>query len=268
MSAEIGLKSACDAERPSAHPRGSLSEILCVGHSMRSPYAPHDETRETGSLATGAGTGRHSGPFRLRSADDGRGDRQRHAPPEEGPDRAELGAELSQHLGYPPGGRKPDATTNHRNGTSEKRVLTDDGRLTVEIPRDPEGTFEPQLIPKHARRLAGFDDKVLALYARGLSVREIQKFLEEIYALDVSPDLISEVTDAVVAEVGTWQARPLEPMYPVVFFDALRVKIRDEAVVQQGRVSRLGGVARRHPRHPGDLGGADGRREVLAQGLQ
>jgi len=147
-----------------------------------------------------------------------------------------LGGELSYHLGYPPGGAKPEDTTNHRNGTSEKRVLTDDGPLAVEIPRDRDGTFEPQLIPKHARRLAGFDDKVLALYARGLPVREIQKFLAEIYAIDVSPDLISEVTDAVVAEVTAWQGRPLEPMYPVVFFDALRVKIRDESVVRSKAV--------------------------------
>jgi transposase-like protein len=92
-----------------------------------------------------------------------------------------LGAELSHHLGYPPGGARPDDTTNHRNGRSEKRVLTDDGPVTVEIPRDRDGTFEPQLIPKHARRLAGFDEKVLALYGRGLPVREIQKFLAEIY---------------------------------------------------------------------------------------
>jgi putative transposase len=147
-----------------------------------------------------------------------------------------LGAELSHHLGYPPGGTKPDETTNHRNGTSEKRVLTDDGPIAVEIPRDREGTFAPQLIPKHARRLAGFDDKVLALYGRGLPVREIQKFLAEIYGIEVSPDLISEVTDAVVAEVTAWQARPLEPMYPVVFFDALRVKIRDESVVRSKAV--------------------------------
>ena len=147
-----------------------------------------------------------------------------------------LGGELSYHLGYPPGGTKPEDATNHRNGTSEKRVLTDDGPMGVEIPRDREGTFEPQLIPKHARRLAGFDDKVLALYARGLTVREIQKFVAEIYSIEVSPDLISDVTDAVVAEVTAWQARPLEPMYPVVFFDALRVKIRDEAIVRSKAV--------------------------------
>ncbi len=104
-----------------------------------------------------------------------------------------LGAELSYHLGYPPGGTKPDESTNYRNGTSEKR---DDGPIAVEIPRDRHGTFEPQLIPKHARRLADFDDKVLALYARGLTVREIQTFLEEIYAIEVSPDLISPHTQS------------------------------------------------------------------------
>jgi len=147
-----------------------------------------------------------------------------------------LGAELSHHLGYPPGGTKPAALTNHRNGTTTKRVLTDDGALTVDIPRDREGSFAPQLIPKHARRLAGFDEKVLALYARGLTVREMQKFLQEIYGIEVSPDLISEVTDAVLAEVTAWQIRPLEPMYPVVFFDALRVKIREEQVVRSKAV--------------------------------
>ena len=142
-----------------------------------------------------------------------------------------LGGELSHHLGYPPGGEKPAAAPNHRNGTSPKTVVTDDGPVTIAVPRDRAGTFAPVLIPKHARRLAGFDDKVLALYARGLSTRDIQKFLEEIYAIEVSPTLISEVTDAVMAEVTAWQARPLEPMYPVVFFDALRVKMRDENTV-------------------------------------
>ena len=142
-----------------------------------------------------------------------------------------LGGELSHHLGYPPGGEKPDAAPNHRNGTSPKTVVTDDGPVTIAVPRDRAGTFAPVLIPKHARRLAGFDDKVLALYARGLPTREIQKFLEEIYAIEVSPTLISEVTDAVMAEVIAWQARPLEPMYQVVFFDALRVKMRDENTV-------------------------------------
>jgi transposase-like protein len=111
-------------------------------------------------------------------------------------------------------------------------VLTDDGPLAIEVPRDREGSFEPRFVAKHERRFTGFDDKILALYARGMTVREIQGFLAEMYAVEVSPDLISTVTDAVVAEVTAWQARPLEPMYPVVFFDALRVKIRDEAVVR------------------------------------
>jgi transposase-like protein len=108
--------------------------------------------------------------------------------------------------------------------------------LPLAIPRDRAGTFEPRLIGKHERRFTGFDDKVIALYARGLTVREIQAFLGEMYGTDVSPDLISTVTDAVVAEVTAWQARPLEPMYPVVFFDALCVKIGDEAVVRSKAV--------------------------------
>ena len=143
-----------------------------------------------------------------------------------------LGGELTHHLGYPPGGGKPDDTTNHRNGTGSKTVLTDDGPLPIDVPRDREGTFEPRLIAKHERRFTGFDDKILALYARGMTVREIQAFLAEMYAVEVSPDLISTVTDAVMDEVTAWQTRPLEPMYPVVFFDALRVKIRDEATVR------------------------------------
>ena len=147
-----------------------------------------------------------------------------------------LGAELTHHLGYAPGEAKPDVATNHRNGTSGKTVLTDDGPLPIEVPRDRAGTFEPQLIGKHERRFTGFDDKIVALYARGLTVREIQAFLLEMYAVDVSPDLISTVTDAVVAEVTAWQTRPLEALYPVVFFDALRVKIRDEGTVRSKAV--------------------------------
>lgn len=147
-----------------------------------------------------------------------------------------LGAELSHHLGYAAGEPKPDETTNHRNGTSGKTVLTDDGPLAIAVPRDRAGTFEPQLIGKHERRFTGLDDKILALYARGLTVREIQAFLHEMYAVEVSPDLISTVTDAVLAEVTAWQTRPLEPLYPVVFFDALRVKVRDEGVVRSKAV--------------------------------
>jgi putative transposase len=147
-----------------------------------------------------------------------------------------LGGELTHHLGYPPGGEKPPEATNHRNGTSAKTVLTDEGPLTLDIPRDRDGTFEPQLIGKHERRFTGFDNKILALYARGMTVREIQAFLAEMYGVEVSPDFISTVTDAVHTEVTAWQSRPLEPMYPVVFFDALRVKIRDEATVRSKAV--------------------------------
>lgn len=147
-----------------------------------------------------------------------------------------LGGEMTHHLGYARGGEKPEESANHRNGTSGKTVLTDDGPLALAVPRDRAGTFEPQLIGKHERRFTGFDDKVIALYARGLTVREIQAFLGEMYGVEVSPDLISTVTDAVVAEVTAWQSRPLEPMYPVVFFDALRVKIRDEATVRSKAV--------------------------------
>jgi putative transposase len=111
-------------------------------------------------------------------------------------------------------------------------VLTDDGALAIDVPRDREGTFEPRLIAKHERRFTGFDDKILALYARGMTVRDIQGFLADMYGVEVSPDLIRTVTDSIVAEVTAWQSRPLEPVYPVVFFDALRVKIRDEATVR------------------------------------
>lgn len=108
-----------------------------------------------------------------------------------------LGAEMSHHLGYTPGSAKPGEATNHRNGTSGKTVLTGDAALRIEVPRDREGSFEPQLIGKHERRFTGFDNKIIALYARGMTVREIQGFLAEMYAVEVSPDLISRVTDAV-----------------------------------------------------------------------
>ena len=143
-----------------------------------------------------------------------------------------LGAELSHHLGYRPGADRPEDSSNHRNGASAKTVLTGDGPVRIEVPRDREGSFEPLLIGKHERRFSGFDDKIVAMYARGMTVREIQAFLAEQYGCEVAPDFISSVTDAVMTEVTAWQARPLEPMYPVVFFDALRVKIREDAVVR------------------------------------
>lgn len=162
-----------------------------------------------------------------------------------------LEGELSHHLGYSAGQSKPEKLTNHRNGRSGKTVLTDSGSVRIEVPRDREGTFEPLLIGKHERRFEGFDDKILALYARGMTVREIQGYLREIYAMDVSPDFISSVTDEVLGEVTSWQSRPLEGTYPVVIFDAVRVKIRDEGVVRCKAVYLALGVL------------ADGSKDIL-----
>jgi putative transposase len=153
-----------------------------------------------------------------------------------------LGAELGHHLGYSIGAVKPEAVSNQRNGTSGKTVLTEDGPLRIDVPRDRDASFEPLLIPKHERRFTGFDDKIIAMYARGMTVREVQGFLADQYGVEVSPEFISSVTDAVMAEVGAWQARPLEPMYPVVFFDALRVKIREDAVVRNKAIYLALGV--------------------------
>ena len=147
-----------------------------------------------------------------------------------------LGAEMNVHLGYPPGADKPAAATNHRNGKSAKTLLTEDGPLRVDIPRDREAEFEPKLIGKHERRFTAFDDKIIAMYARGMTIREIQGFLAEMYGTQVTPEFVSKVTDAVFAEITAWQARPLEAMYPVVFFDALRVKIRKDNVVSNKAV--------------------------------
>lgn len=149
-----------------------------------------------------------------------------------------LGAELGHHLGYPQGAERPEGSNNQRNSKSGKTVLTDNGPLRLEIPRDRDGSFSPILIPKHERRFTGFDDKIIAMYARGMTVREIRAFLLEQYGTDVSHDFISSVTDAVMEEIGAWQQRPLEPMYPVIFFDALRVKIREEGLVRNKAHSR------------------------------
>ena len=162
-----------------------------------------------------------------------------------------LGGELTHHLGYERGEARPESATNHRNGSSRKRVLTDDDTLDLDIPRDRNGTFDPVLIARGERRFTGFDSKIIAMYARGMTVREIQGFLLEMYALEVSPDFISTVTDSVMDEVREWQQRPLEAMYPVVFFDALRVKIRDEGIVRNKAIYLALGVRR------------DGTREVL-----
>jgi transposase-like protein len=147
-----------------------------------------------------------------------------------------LRAELTAHLGYAEGAERPAGVPNARNGTTPKTVLTDTGPLALDIPRDRASTFAPQLVPKGVRRLPGFDQKVLSLYARGLSTRELQAHLEECYQVEVSPDLISAVTDEVLPELQQWQQRPLEAVYVAVAFDALRVKIRDEGLVQHKAV--------------------------------
>jgi transposase-like protein len=171
-----------------------------------------------------------------------------------------LGAELTHHLKT---GRSPTETVldekgeraepdgNCRNGFSAKTVLGDSGKMDIEVPRDRHSSFEPLLVPKWQKKLPGFEDKIIALYARGMTVRDIKAMLEQQYRIEVSPDFISSVTDAVHAEVTEWQNRPLEKMYPLVFFDALRVRIRDEGTVRNKAVYLALGVA------------ADGTREVL-----
>lgn len=150
-----------------------------------------------------------------------------------------LKAELDEHLD----GEAASGRRNSRNGYSKKNVLTETSKVELRIPRDREGTFDPKLIQRYQRRFPGFDEKIVSMYARGLTVREIQGHLLEIYGLEVSPDLISTVTDAVLETVAEWQNRPLEPMYPLVFFDALRVKIRDEGLVRNKAVYLALGVA-------------------------
>ncbi len=143
-----------------------------------------------------------------------------------------LNAEMDLHLAN----EAEAGLANHRNGSSPKTVLTPDGELTLSIPRDRHGRFDPALIAKYRRRFPGFDDKIIALYARGMSTRDIQAHVRELYGVEISPDLVSAVTDQVIEEVAAWQARPLEESYAIVFFDALRVKIRDEGMVRNKAV--------------------------------
>lgn len=143
-----------------------------------------------------------------------------------------LGAELTEHLGYEKHDPAGYGKGNSRNGTSEKTLKSKNGEITVEVPRDRNSTFEPQIVKKHQTRFDGFDEKILSMYARGMTTRDIQGHLEEIYGVEVSPTLISNVTDAVVEEVKAWQSRPLDTVYPILYLDALHVKIRDAGHVQ------------------------------------
>ena len=158
-----------------------------------------------------------------------------------------LNAELDEHLD----GERSDGNANRRNGHSKKSVLTGTSKMTLSIPRDRAGTFDPKLIAKYQRRFPNFDDKIISMYARGMSVREIRGHLEELYGIEVSPDLISAVTDAVLEEVGEWQNRPLVACFPLVFFDAIRVNIRDEGFVRNKAVYIALGIL------------ADGTKEIL-----
>jgi putative transposase len=143
------------------------------------------------------------------------------------------GAELEQHLGYPPGAEPPEAQPNRRNGITSKTLRTVDGPVTVELPRDRDASFEPRIVPKHGRSFDGFDEQILALYAGGMTTREIQRHLRELYGVDVSDGLISEVTASIQDDVRAWQSRPLEELYVVVYLDALQVSIRDQQVVRK-----------------------------------
>ena len=141
-----------------------------------------------------------------------------------------LDAELTEHLGHDRHEPVVNTGGNTRNGKSRKTLKCEFGELPIEVPRDRKGTFEPQLIPKHQTRWAGFDDKIISLYARGMTVREIQSHLEEMYGTEVSPSLISSVTDAVSEEVKAWQARPMDAIYPIVYLDCIHVKVREGAI--------------------------------------
>lgn len=167
-----------------------------------------------------------------------------------------MNAELDHHLGYSPGQSPPAEQSNRRNGTRSKTLRSEHGPIPIEIPRDREGSFQPQIVGKHERHFSGFDDKILSMYARGMTVRDIQGHLQEIYGVEVSPELISKVTDAVIEEQRAWQSRPLEPVYLIVYIDALVTKIRDKSVVQNRAVHTVMGIA------------PDGRKDILGFWVQ
>lgn len=147
-----------------------------------------------------------------------------------------LEGELTDHLGYPKHASVAKLSDNSRNGSSQKTLKEDMGEIPIDIPRDREGSFDPRLIKKHQTRFDGFDDKIIAMYARGMTTRDIQAWLKEIYGVEISPTLISNVTDEVLAEVKSWQNRPLDPLYPIVYLDAIRIKVRSDGHVHNQAV--------------------------------
>jgi putative transposase len=173
-----------------------------------------------------------------------------------------LAIELTEHLGYEPGEAPPGGAGNSRNGHGRKTLLTGEGAVAIRTARDRNGTFEPQIVAKGERRLAGLEQKIVAMYARGMTVRDIQAQLEEIYDTRVSPDLISRVTDAVLEDARAWQNRPLDEIYPIVYMDALQVKIRE------GGAGGKGGVVRNHACYLAIGVRLDGRRETLGMWFQ
>jgi putative transposase len=162
---------------------------------------------------------------------------------------AALQGEMTDHLGHPPGGTP--GGTNVRNGATGKTVQTDLGPVQVQTPRDREGSFEPQLVRKRQTRLAGLDEKILGLYAGGMTVRDISHHLSELYGTEIGRDTVSRITDAVLEDVAAWRSRPLDSVYPIVYFDALRVKVREDRSVQNRACYLALGVT------------VDGEREVL-----
>ena len=164
--------------------------------------------------------------------------------------------ELTDHLGYEPHQEPPGGVGNTRNGTSPKTLITEHGRVGIDAPRDRDGSFEPQIVRKRQRRFEGFDDKILALYSRGLSTRDIEAHLAEIYGVKVGRDLISKVTDGVIDDVRAWASGRLEDVYPVIFFDALVLKIREGGCVQRRACYLALGIT------------VDGDRDVLGMWFQ
>jgi len=145
-------------------------------------------------------------------------------------------AEMEDHLGYAKNGNRVEGSDNYRNGFSNKKVISNSDQIDIQVPRDREGNYEPQILPKHQRRFDGFDDKILAMYARGMSVRDIQATLLEMYNVEVSEGIITGVTDKVYDDVVSWQNRPLDPVYPLIFFDCIVVKSREDVKVSNRSV--------------------------------
>jgi putative transposase len=162
-----------------------------------------------------------------------------------------LGAELSEHLGYPPGQAPPGGAGNHRNGSTPKTLQSELGPVQIKTPRDRQGSFEPQLVAKRQTRVAGLDEKILGLYAGGMSVRDIEAHLRSLYGVEIGRDTISRVTDAVLADVEAWRTRPLERVYPIAYFDCLMVKVREDRSVRNRACYLAIGVS------------VEGEREVL-----